>query len=453
MTASEVDYKVIDRQIGLVGGAVLLMGTVIGISVFLLPGALIGVAGPSITIALALTTIPMVFSVLMMLQLGGALPVAGGVYVYASRLVGPFWGFLIIWLIMPAIWSALLFTSIGFAEFTRFFVDVPAELLMAGVLLAFLALNLLGITIVAWIQFAMVSAIILGILAFVLPGAGQINLANFTPMFPQGVAPFFLAVVALYIPFQGYGMIVELGEELEDPVKNIPRVLMIGMALAVLLSLALVVVFVGLDSSAALAQLGAGGIAVAANVYLPGWVGAAVAAAAILGAFTTLNALITSYSRTLMRAARDDVLPKKLAEIHPKTQVPHWAVLTLGVPPILFVPFSPSPVVLSVFLALTILFGGFISAIALWNLPKRFSERYERSLYKLPMPVLKVAAIGSAVAAVLFWLAMVRTAPVVVLAIVALCVAGSVSYRYRVWTYNRVGESFGDRLASLHAHE
>jgi hypothetical protein len=69
------------------------------------------------------------------------------------------------------------------------------------------------------------------------------------------------------------------------------------------------------------------------------------------------------------------------------------------------------------------------------------------------MPVLKLAAIGSAVAAVLFWLAMVRTAPVVVLAIVALCVAGYVSYRYRVWTYNRVGESFRGRLASLHAHE
>ncbi len=453
MPELQATYKVIDRQVGLLGGTVLLVGTVIGISVFLLPGELIGNAGPSIMLALAITAVPMVFSVLMLLQLGGAMPVAGGIYVYASRLIGPAWGFLIIWLVIPGIWSTLLFTSIGFAEFTRFFVDIPAPVLMAGVLILFLFLNLRGITLVAWVQLAMVTAILVGFLIFVIPGAFQVDTSNYTPLFPEGTGPFLLAIVSLYIPFQGYSMIVELGEELKDPIKNIPRVLLLGMGLAVVLSLALVVVFAGLDRYDVLGGFEDGGIATASADYIAPWIGAGVAFAAVLGALTTLNAVITSYSRTIMRASRDEVLSLRLADIHPKHKVPHWSIVALSLPPILLVPVAPSAVVLSVFLALIILFGGFISAIALWNLPKRFPEAYEHSLYKLPMPILKLAAIGTAISSVVFWLLVVAQALPIVAAIVLIALLGYGYYRYRVAAYARQGIDLRKRLTQLHDHE
>lgn len=444
MPGSDNGYKVVDRQIGLVGGIVLMVGTVIGISVFLLPGVLIGDAGPSIVIALLLTAIPMVFSILMLLQLGGAMPVAGGVYVYASKLVGKVWGTIIIWLVIPAIWAVMLFTAFGFSEFVRVLVDVPGWILMLGVLVVFMALNLRGITLVATLQLVMVAVILLGFLAFIIPGSFQIDTANYTPMFPEGTAPFILAVVALFIPFQGYSMIVELGEELKDPIRNIPRVLMYGMALAVVLSLALVVVFVGLDRYDVLGELGDGGLAEAADVYIAGWVRWAVVIAAVLGAFTTLNAIITSYSRTLMQAARDKVISPSLAIVHPVTKVPRRAVLFLSIPPMLLIPLNPGPRVLPVFLALTILFGGFISAIALWNLPKRFPEAYANSIYKLPMPVVKIAAIGSAVSSLIFWLAVAPLALPIVGAIIVLGIAGAIYHRVRVRTEELQGEGAGE---------
>jgi basic amino acid/polyamine antiporter, APA family len=452
-TAEATGFKVIDRQIGLLGGTVLLMGTVIGISVFLLPGELIGQAGPSIVLALAITAVPMVFSVLSLLQLGGAMPVAGGLYVYGSRLVGPFWGFLSIWLVIPAIWSTLLFTSIGFAEFTRYFVDLPAGLLAGGVLALFVVLSLLGIRFVTWIQLGMVVAILLAILAFVIPGSMQVEAANYTPMFPEGIAPFLLAVVSLYIPFQGFAMIVELGEELKDPVRNIPRVLIFGMSLAVVFSLALVAVFVGLAAAPELADLGAGGVAQAAGEFLPPWVGAAMAGAAVLGAFTTLNAVITSYSRTLMRASRDEVVTLRLARIATRTKVPHYSILVLSVPPLLILPFSPDVVTLTVLLALIILFGNVIGSVALWNLPKRYPDRYAGSLYKLPMPLLKTAAIGSAGFAVLFWLAVLAAAPPLVLALLGLVALGALYYRWRRRYKAARGIDLTANLRHLHAHE
>lgn len=453
MDGAGPQYRLIEREIGLLGGAVLLIGAVIGISVFILPGELIAAAGPSIVVALAITAVPMVFSVLSLLQIGGAMPVAGGTYVYGSRLVGPFWGFISIWLVVPAIWSTLLFTAIGFAEFTRFFVDVPVVVLMAGVLIAFMALSLLGITLVATVQLAMVAAIILAILAFVVPGVGQVDLGNYTPMFPRGIGPALIAVVALYIPFQGYAMIVELGEELRDPIRNIPRVLIIGMTIAVALSLALVAVFVGLDRWDRLAALGPGGIAQAAASYLPRPVGAAIAVAAVLGAFTTLNAIITSYSRTLMRASRDGVISPRFAELHPRTQVPHWSIVALSLPPLLLAAVSPSVVTLTVFLALIILFGNFIGSIALWNLPERFPEHYENSVYRLPLWLLRTAAVVSATFAVLFWLAVLTRAPGIVVVLTGLILAGYGYYRYRCRALAGRGVDLHLRLQKLHPHE
>jgi basic amino acid/polyamine antiporter, APA family len=455
MAEVQTSYKVVDRQIGLLGGVVLLVGTVIGMSVFLLPGALIGDAGPSIIAALLLTAAPMVFSVLLLLQLGGALPVAGGIYVYASRLVSPFWGVVTIWLVIPAIWAILLFTGIGFAQFATLLLpfDVAEPILVAAVLAVFILLNLRGVTLVTGIQLVMVVGILIGFAAFIIPGLFQIDTANYTPMFPAGVEPFLIAVVALYIPFQGYSMIIELGEELDDPIKNIPRVLLIGMALAVVLSLLLVVVFVGLDRWDILGAYEVGGVAQAGSDYLAPAVGAVVATAAILGAFTTLNALITSYSRTLMRAARDEVLSSKLAAIHPSTDVPHWAILTLTIPPLLLAPLELPPVLLSVFLALIILFGTFISAFALWNLPKRFPEAYEHSIYKLPMPVLKIAAVGAAVSSLAFWLIIFIQAVAIIVAILAIAISGYLYYLVRKRRYGRDGIDLDARLALLHSHE
>ncbi|MBB4933760.1 APA family basic amino acid/polyamine antiporter [Lipingzhangella halophila] len=441
------------RRIGPLGGMVLMTGTVVGISVFVLPGELIGVAGPSITLALALTAIPMVFSILALLQLGGAMPVAGGQYVYPSRLVSPFWGFVSLCAIIPAIWSTLLFTAVGFAEFTRFFVDIHAGILATGVLLAFLVLNLSGVRLVTGIQFAMVCGIFLGALAFILPGAGQVDLGNYSPLMPAGVGPFLLAIVSLYIPFQGYSMIVELGEELKDPVKNIPRVLAIGMALAVLLSIGLVGVFAGLDSWRDLAEFGGGGIAEAAGRFLPPVVGAAVAGAAILGALTTVNSLIISYSRTLMRASRDQVLSSKLAELHPRTNVPHRAIAVLVVPPMVAAAFTPDVVLLTTFLGMIILYGNVVTAFALWNLPKRFPEHYQHSMYRLPMPLLKTAAIVSAAIAVLLWLVVLAGSPGVFAAVCAVLAAGAVGYFLRRRALLRHGVDLSDRLRHLHSHE
>jgi APA family basic amino acid/polyamine antiporter len=477
------DYKLIDEQVGLWGAVALLVGTALGMSIFIVPTQMAAAAGPSITLAILVSIVPMVLGVLLLLQLGGAIPVAGGIYVYGSRLVGPFWGMLGVSVPVLAVWSYLLFAAFGFADYLNGLLESVAGTSVStvaavwGLLGLFLVLNYVGVQIVTKVQIGFVLMLIVGMLAFVLSGIPHIETANYTPVFPSGegqpfadsFAPFLLAVVTLYIPFQGFGMIIEIGEELENPVENIPRVLAIGMAIVTVLSIAIVFTLVGaipVENMTVSGQLGGepveGGLAAVGEGILPEIVLLIVGISALIAAATTVNTLFTSYSRTVMRAARDEVLPDVFADVHDDYNTPHRAVLLFGIPPLLAAPFRgqldaiTGPDILDwlVVIVVTGIFIAFmIGGIALWNLPKVFPQRYEYSFYKLPMPVLRVVAVGNVVVSLLFTLLVVQSAPSAFLVVLGWMVLSAALYFYRIRAYDKKGVDLKARMALLHKHE
>lgn len=446
------DHGVIDRRVGFVGGTGLVVGNVIGIAIFVLAAPLTADAGPSVVLAMLLAGVPLVFSLLTILQLGGAIPVAGGTYVYGSRLVAPFWGFATPWVVVPGVWAGLLFTAHGFADYAGYFLALPLEAMMYAILAAFLAINLLGIRLVAWLQLGMVAVLVLGMLAFIVPGALFVDSGNYTPMFPEGIGPFIVAIVALHFPLRGFSMVIEIGEEIENPAKNIPRVLVLSALIGLTLMVALLAVFVGVAGRRGVDDLDAA-VAAVAGSFLPEPLVALVALSALLGSLTSVNTTFASYSRTIMRAGRDDVVPAGLAHLNERFDTPHRSILLLGVPPLLLVPVTPSPVVLSVALSLAILFAVFVGGLALWNLPRLFPQRYEHSLYRLPMPVLRVTAVGSVLSAVLLWVALVTRLPRVGGAVFGWLLLGWVAFRIRVRRYRARGVDLPERMRHLHEHE
>jgi APA family basic amino acid/polyamine antiporter len=476
------EYKLINERIGVFSAVALLVGTALGMSIFVVPTQMAAQAGPSITVAILVSVVPMVFGVLLLLQLGGAIPVAGGVYVYGSRLVGPIWGLVSVILPVFAVWAYLLFAALGFARYLPVLVNllpVTVEIPMvvgAWLLLGlFLLINYVGIQIVSKIQITLVGVLLLGMLTFIVGGVLHFDVANLTPLFPDGPGepfeggprPFILAVVLLYIPFQGFSMIIEIGEELEKPVKNIPRVLGIGMAIVTVLAVAIVVALAGavpwqetVDPETGEAV--EGGLAVVMQGLVPDWAVGIIAIGALLAAATTVNTLFTSYSRTVMRAARDGVVPGYFAEIHDRFHTPHRSILLLGLPPILAVPFTGffdeiTAVDFLDWLVVVVVTGIFvafvIAGVALWRLPKVFPKRYEHSFYRLPMPLLKFVAVGNVVASIFFTALVVSSAPsafVVVLVWLVLGVALSV---VRIRYYEKRGVDMREKMALLHKHE
>ncbi len=479
---ADEEFKLINEQIGVGSAVALLVGTALGMSIFVVPTQTAAEAGPSIILAILASVVPMVFGVLLLLQLGGAIPVAGGIYVYGSRLVGPVWGMISVIVPVIAIWAYLLFAALGFAQYLPILVEVlglgveiPTVVGAWILLVSFLLLNYVGIQMVARTQIALVALLLVGMLTFIIGGLMHFDTDNLSPMFPDGpgepfedsITPFVLAVVLLYIPFQGFSMIIEIGEEIRRPVKNIPRVLAIGMSIVTVLAVAVVVALVGAvpwqdTIDPATGEAVEGGLATVMVDLLPTWTVAIIAAGALIAAATTVNTLFTSYSRTVMRAARDEVVPSYFSAVHYRFNTPHRCVILLGVPPILAVPLVPYldslvavdfldwlvvVVVTGIFIALMV--GG----VALWNLPKEFPKRYEYSFYKLPLPVLKVVAVGNVVASALFTLLVASSAPSA-LVFVALAVAFSGAlYFYRIRRYRRKGVDLKERMALLHKHE
>lgn len=481
------EYKLINEQVGLWGAVALLVGTAVGMSIFIVPTQMLAEAGPSITVAILISVVPMIFGVLGLLQLGGAIPVAGGAYVYASRLIGPYFGMLGIFVPVLAIWAYLLFAALGFAEYLDFFAlefavvpQIPSVLVVWLLLGGFLALNYFGIRLVARVQLALVAALVIGLLTFIVVGAFAIDTSNYTPLLPSegtatdgspapfadSITPLLLAIVTLYIPFQGFTMIVEIGEELENPIKNIPRVLAIGMTLVAVLSIAVVVVLVGIlpwQDAPTVVDSG-GGLAFALTEFTssaPAGTGVVVALAALIGAATTVNTLFTSYSRTIMRAGRDDVLPAAFATLHDDHDTPYRAIFLLGVPPLLFAPlvvyvdglvavdaldWLVTLVVSGIFIVFSFL------GVAIWRLPKVFPSRYEHSFYRIPRPALKVVAVGNTVVSLALAVLVGLSQPTALALIIAWMVLAYVVYRYRLRTYRGDG-SLKDRMAGLDSHE
>ncbi|WP_254823432.1 APC family permease [Haloglomus halophilum] len=446
------DFDLLSGRIGVVEATALLVGNVIGISIFTLPGPLAADAGPLVAIGILVAAIPLGFGILISFQLGSAIPVAGGNYVYASRLVHPFAGFLIPWLILPGVWAGLLFIGDGFAEYVGVFLSVPDLALVYALLVPFLVLNIVGIRPLARVQLTLVVVLFASMLVFIVPGAFSITPSNYTPALPNGVAPFAIAVVSLYFPLRGFGLITALGEELTEPARNIPRVLGYSAAISLTMFVSLVAVLVGVVNWQSLAGVDAA-VLVAARTFLPDPVIVAVAVGPVVGGLTSLSTTYTGFSRSLMRAARDELLPRRLADIHPEFGTPHVALLVLGIPPLVVAPVRPSPVILSIWIALAVLTAGTLKAVALWRLPAVYPDRYAEAPVTFPQGMLKTVAVLGALTSLVLVFVVATQLPQLLGVFLGHIALGYIAFRLRVRQLAGRGTDLRSTLRQLASHE
>ena len=132
----------------------------------------------------------------------------------------------------------------------------------------------------------------------------------------------------LFFAFAGYARIATMGEEVRDPERVIPRAILTALTIAVSIYLLVgtsILVALGPAGVAASPAACRGGKCGGVGVGRPA--GPAGAAAAALGA---LLALIAGGARTALAMARHDDLPRWLAAVHERHQLPHHAEVTVA---------------------------------------------------------------------------------------------------------------------------
>lgn len=333
-------------------------GTMIGTAIFVVPGIMLHHLGSPWLVLLVwvLAGFLSLFGALGYAELGAAIPKAGGEYVYIHRSFGPLLGFLYGWV---QFWvgkaGSIAAISMGFMIYLGYFypsLSSPIwqssygklELRLTGLqvgaalLIAFLSgLNTLGVRRSGAVQtvFTASKLVVLAlvvVLAFTI-GQGSIgNLATSVPVSAQHsiIAGFGLAMVSALWAYDGWNNLSMVAGEVSNPQRNIPRALIVGCILVIAVYAVTNLAYFYVLTPAELAGTDKAA-AEAARRILGAAGGAFVAVGVMISAFATLNGSILSGSRIPFAQARDGLFPRFLAEIHPRTHTPAWAITAQAV--------------------------------------------------------------------------------------------------------------------------
>jgi APA family basic amino acid/polyamine antiporter len=347
----------LSRDLGVSHASAVVVGTIIGSGIFLVPAEMMQAVGSAKLVYLAWIVGGLLsfFGALTYAELGAMKPQAGGEYVYVRDGYGPLGGFLYAWtwfvIAKPASIATvvtglvrILGTFSVFSFFSANVITTPFSVtwgqlvaIAAAILISFL--NYLGVKKAGEFQlvFTLLKvAIILGIVFVCFsgigdaPGRGWSNFAGTFTGAKGGVAGFMAALVAALWAYDGWNDLNMVAGEVKQPERNIPIALIAGVATVGLLYILMNagVQYVLPANSIAASQRPASD----AVALIMGRMGAGIVSAGMaISMLVTLNGTIMSGARVPFAVARDGYFFKALAEVHPRFHTPSVAIVVQAV--------------------------------------------------------------------------------------------------------------------------
>jgi APA family basic amino acid/polyamine antiporter len=345
------------RDLGVSHASAVVVGTIIGSGIFLVPAEMMQAVGSAKLVYLAWLVGGLLsfFGALTYAELGAMKPQAGGEYVYVRDAYGPLGGFLYAWtwfvIAKPASVATIatgLVRILGTFPIFSFFpsnaITIPfavtwGQLVAIAAAILISALNYLGVKKAGEFQLVFTVlkvAIILGIVVICFSGAGSAagrGWSNFTTTFTGakgGIAGFMAALVAALWAYDGWNDLNMVAGEVKRPERNIPIALIAGVAtVGVLYVLVNAGVQYVLPANVIAASPRPASDAVALVV---GRMGASIVSAGMaISMLVTLNGTIMSGARIPFAVARDGYFFSALAEVHPRFHTPSVAIVLQAV--------------------------------------------------------------------------------------------------------------------------
>jgi basic amino acid/polyamine antiporter, APA family len=318
------------RRLSTFDAVIIGLGSMLGAGVFAAFSPAATAAGAGLLIGLAIAALVAYCNATASAQLAAQYPTSGGTYIYGRERLGPWWGFLAGWGFVVGKIASCAAMALTFAVYLVPSSWIRPVAIAAVIILA--AVNYHGITRTAALT-KIIVAIVLATLALVVVASlsassltGSVQSWDFAAGGWYGILQ---SAGLLFFAFAGYARIATLGEEVREPERTIPRAILIALSIVVLIYL--------IVGASILIAIGPTGVAatptpLAAAVEAAGWTWATLlvrlgAAAAALGA---LLALIAGIGRTTLAMARHDDLPRWLAAVHERHQVPHHAEVAVA---------------------------------------------------------------------------------------------------------------------------
>jgi basic amino acid/polyamine antiporter, APA family len=346
------------RELGAWSAASIVVGTVIGSGIFLVPKSMVMQVGSAQMVAVVWIVggVLSLFGALSYAELAAAMPAAGGEYRWLREAYGPLWSFIYGWTQMwvaksgsiATLATAFVYYLANFyPELDRVRATVPlpvgpggapleiryGQFLAMALIFLLAAVNYCGVKLGGEVQVA-VTVIKIALIGFiVVAGLGMVSSTGprdvSVPPHTGGVAGFFAALVAALWAYDGWNNVGMVASEVRSPQRNLPRSLIYGTACVIGIYLLTNLAYFRVLTAAEVASSDR----VAAEMMrramgAPG--AAAVSIAAMISIFAALNGSILSGSRVPYAMARDGYFFRPVANVHPRFATPGISILAMS---------------------------------------------------------------------------------------------------------------------------
>ena len=421
----------LQRKIGLSGAIFLLIGNVIGASIFILPGSLAGIAGPAVFIAYLIALIPAFFNTLVAAQVGGILPVSAADYVFTSTVLHPMLGFLKVWAAMIGALVGGPILAYGFADYFSYFAPEANRVFVASTaVIIMMVINLLGIRSSVKLQMVMVSIFISALLILAIGGLFYIDKELLTPIAPMGWGAVISVAVPAYYSYTGFTMLLSITEEIRDPARNIPLITFYTFLIVAFVYTSVTFVVPGLIPWQELGSIVAP-LSAAAATFLPEWYSIAITIAALLAAITSINMTIITNSRSFFAVARNKIYPDLFSKVSARTGEPNITIIIVAAVILIGIAFQGNIRQYASVSVIGWMLYGIIWGIALVRLPKKLPDHYNNAHFKLGASALWTTATVNIIVGVIFIYIAVRDNTAPAMGYFFLLFLGAVYYFFR----------------------
>jgi APA family basic amino acid/polyamine antiporter len=351
------------------------VGVIIGAGIFVLTGTVAASnSGPALALSFLIAAVACGLAALCYAELASTVPVAGSAYTFSYATLGE----LIAWIIG---WDLVLEFTVGSAALSTGFsaylkevleivgitlptsissaadgvVDLPAIL----VALAVMGLLIRGTKFSSRVNQVVVAIKLVVVVAVIVVGVFYIDTANWTPFIPEsqpapesaggfsdvplittllgiepavyGVAGVIAGAAVVFFAFIGFDIVATTAEETHEPQRDVPIGILGSLAIVTVLYMAVSLVVTGMQPYSEIDPESAAPLAEAFEAAGVSWMPELISIGACIGLVVVAMILMLGQTRVAFAMARDGLLPRGLAKVHPQFRTPYRITMVTGI--------------------------------------------------------------------------------------------------------------------------
>ena len=308
---------------------------VIGGAVFLMPALLVTQIGAWSAIAVALVGVLAMLIALNFAEAGSRFDGTGGAYLYTRAAFGRFASFEVGWMLWVTRVTSWASVVNGLTDALGFYwpglratePGLPREMLITAVVLAIMAINVIGIKQSAWVVNALTVGKLTPLIIFILLGLPHVSFAALTP--EESLTWSQISASALYLIFAygGYEVVSVPAGETRDPKRAVPFAMITTIIIVGLVMTLVQVVAMGTLPNLAASRTP---LADASLLFLGAWGAILMTTGGAVSMTGNNMGQALSGSRNLYALSEQGDLPSTFGYVHPRFRTPAFAIVFTG---------------------------------------------------------------------------------------------------------------------------